>query len=130
MENTIAGLQNCNLPYDTLLWRGTESKLLEGFDKLPKSLSNWKDRPLSYKGFSSTSILKDASYIGKSNKDVQLLLIKRGGQSGAAYVEPISYNRVNGAPPEYEVLLQNSTKYRIIEAQTFKGKYIIVAEVL
>lgn len=130
LRNTEAGVQNCNLPYDTMLWRGTESKLLEGFDKLPKSLSDWKDQPLSYKGFASTSIIKDASYIGNSKKDVQLLLVKRGNQNRAAYIEAISYNRANGKPSEYEVLLQSDTEYRIIEAQIFKGKYIIVAEVL
>ena len=125
-----AGLQNCSLPYDTLLWRGANSRFLEGFIALPKRISDWKDRPLSYKGFASTSIIKDASYIGNSNKDVQLLLIKRGGQPGAAYIEQVSYNRANGKPSEYEVLLQNGAEYRIIEAQKFKGKYIIVAEVL
>ena len=31
---------------------------------------------------------------------------------------------------EQEVALQNAAKYSIIEAQKFKGKYIIVAEVL
>ena len=130
MDNAVAGLQNCSLPYDTLLWRGADSRFLEGFIALPKRISDWKDRPLSYKGFASTSIIKDASYIGYSNKDVQLLLIKRGGQPGAAYIEQVSYNRANGKPSEYEVLLQNGAEYRIIEAQKFKGKYIIVAEVL
>lgn len=130
MENTIAGLQNCNLPYDTLLWRGTESKLLEGFDDLPSRLAEWKKHKLHYNGFASTSILKDASYIENPKKNVQLLLVKRGRQNGAAYIETISYNRANGKPLEYEVLLQSDTEYRIIEAQTFKGKYIIVAEVL
>ena len=85
---------------------------------------------MSYKGFSSTSILKDASYISNPEKNVQLVLVKRGGQTGAAYIEPISYNHVHGEKQEYEVLLHNSAKYRIIEAQRFKGKYIIVAEVL
>ena len=130
MENTIAGLQNCNLPYDTLLWRGTESRLLEGFSVLPPNTKSWGGAHLSYQGFASTSILKDASYIENPKKNVQLLLVKRGGQNGAAYIETISYNRANGKPSEYEVLLQSDTEYRIIEAQTFKGKYIIVAEVL
>lgn len=49
---------------------------------------------------------------------------------GAAYVEDISYNKANNLPSEYEVLLQRSVEYRIIEVQKFKGKYIIVAEVL
>ena len=61
---------------------------------------------------------------------VQLVLVKRSGQTGAAYVEDISYNKANHLPSEYEVLLQKSAEYRIIEAQKFKGKYIIIAEVL
>lgn len=130
LYNTESALRVCSLPQDTVLWRGTESRLLDGFDALPKRLAEWKGQPLSYKGYASTSILKDASYMGQSNKDVQLILVKRGGQTGAAYVEDISYNKANGLPSEYEVLLQRSAEYRIIEAQKFKGKYIIVAEVL
>ncbi len=103
--------------------------MLDGFDALPESVKDWGGYPLSYKGFSATSILKDASYIGNPNKNVQLVLIKRANQAGAAYVEEISYNRANGKKSEYEVLLQKGAKYRIIEAQKFKGKYIIVAEV-
>lgn len=129
LYNTESALNVCRLPQDTVLWRGTESRLLDGFDALPKRISDWQGYPLSYKGFASTSILKDASYMGQSNKNVQLVLVKRGGQTGAAYVEEISYNKANGLPSEYEVLLQRSAKYRIIEAQMFKGKYIIVAEV-
>lgn len=60
-----------------------------------KSYQDWKDQTLSYKGFASTSILKDASYMGQSNKDVQLILVKRGGQTDAAYVENISYNKAS-----------------------------------
>lgn len=97
---------------------------------LPSNIKKWDGAHLSYKGFSSTSILKDASYIGNPNKNVQLVLIKRANQAGAAYVEEISYNRANGKKSEYEVLLQKGAEYRIIEAQKFKGKYIIVAEVL
>ncbi len=129
LQNTEASLQSCSLPYDTVLWRGTESELLDGFDVLPKRISDWGGYPLSYKGFASTSILKNASYMGKSNKDVQLVLLKRANQTGAAYVEEISYNRAHEKNSEYEILLQKGAKYRIIEAQKFKGKYIIVAEV-
>lgn len=130
LYNTESALNVCRLPQDTVLWRGTESRFLDGFDVLPKRLIEWKKHRLSYKGFASTSILKDASYMGQSNKNVQLVLVKRGGQTGAAYVEEISYNKANGLPSEYEVLLQKSAEYSIIEAQIFKGKYIIVAEVL
>ncbi len=130
LQNTEAALQSCSLPYDTVLWRGTESKLLKGFDELPERLIEWKNRKLYYDGYASTSILKDASYMGQSNKNVQLVLLKKANQVGAAYVEEISYNRANGLQSEYEVLLQKSAEYRIIEAQKFKGKYIIIAEVL
>ncbi len=44
-------------------------------------------------------------------------------------MEEISYNRLNGKTSEYEIVLQNRAEYRIIEAQKFKGKFIIVAEV-
>lgn len=130
LQNTEAALQSCSLPYDTVLWRGTESKLLKGFEELPPRLIEWKNKRIYYNGFASTSILKDASYMGQSNKNVQLVLLKRANQTGAAYVEEISYNRANRLPSEYEVLLQKGSEYRIIEAQKFKGKYIIVAEVM
>lgn len=96
LYNTESALNVCSLPQDTVLWRGTESRFLDGFDVLPKRLIEWKKHRLSYKGFASTSILKDASYMGQSNKNVQLVLVKRGGQTGAAYVEEISYNKANG----------------------------------
>lgn len=60
---------------------------------------------------------------------MELVLVKRVNQSGAAYIEEISYNRANNLPKEYEVLLQKRVEYRIMEVQKFKGKYIIVAEV-
>lgn len=131
LHNTELALNSSTIPYDTILWRGTESRLLDGFEALSSlSINEWKGQPLSYKGFTSTSIIKDASYMEKSNKDVQLILIKRAHQTGAAYVEDISYNKANGLTSEYEILLQKDTEYSIIEAQRFKGKYIIVAEVL
>lgn len=131
LHNTESALNSSTIPYDTILWRGTESRLLDGFEALSSlSINEWKGQPLSYKGFTSTSIIKDASYMEKSNKDVQLILIKRAHQTGAAYVEDISYNKANGLTSEYEILLQKDTEYSIIEAQRFKGKYIIVAEVL
>ena len=130
LANTQDALSKSSLPYDTVLWRGTESWLLDGFDDLPHSIKDWKRGRLSYKGFSSTSIIRDASYINSPNKDVQLILVKRGNQNGAVYVEEISYNHFNNLKSEQEVLLQNSAEFSIIEAQRFKGKTIIVAEVL
>ncbi len=130
LQNTQDALENSSLPYDTVLWRGTEAWLLDGFDDLPHSIKDWKKGRLSYKGFSSTSIIRDASYINLSDKDVQLILVKKGNQNGAAYVEKISYNYFNNLKSEQEVLLQNHVELSIIEAQRFKGKTIIVAEVL
>ena len=128
--NVESALKACSLPYDTVLWRGTESRLLDGFDALPKNLKAWKGKKLSYKGFGSTSVLRDTSYMQKPNKDTLLVLVKRANQTGVAYIDDISYNRLNNLSLEYEALLQRSAEYGIIEAQIFKGKYIIVAEVL
>ena len=128
--NVESALKACSLPYDTVLWRGTESRLLDGFDVLPKNLKAWKGKKLSYKGFASTSVLRDTSYVQKPNKDTLLVLVKRANQTGVAYIDDISYNRLNNLSLEYEALLQRSAEYGIIEAQVFKGKYIIVAEVL
>lgn len=130
MQTVETALNHSSLPYDTVIWRGTESKLLNGFDALPERIKDWKDQPLSYDGYASTSILRDSSYIGQSNKNVQLILVKRAGQTGAAYIEETSFNKANNLPSEYEILLQKGTEYSIIEAQKFKGKYIIVAEVI
>lgn len=130
LANVQDALNNCSLPYDTVLWRGADSKYLVGFDKLPKRLLEWKNKKLSYKGFSSTSIIRDASYINLSNKDTQLILVKKANQTGAAYVENISYNHLNNLKSEQEVLLQNDAEFSIIEAQKFRGKTIIVVEVL
>lgn len=130
LHNTHDALDNGSLPYDSVLWRGADSKFLNGFDKLPSRIKKWTGRSLSYDGFASTSLIRKASYIDRSGKDVQLILIKRAGQKGAMYVDEISYNCLNNKDPEYEITLQNGAEYSIIEAQKFKGKYIIVAEVL
>lgn len=129
LANTQDALANSSLPYDTVLWRGAESKRLKGFENLPKNISEWNGRKVYYEGFSSTSILKNASYFDKSNKDVQMIIVHKGSIPGALYVEEISYNKLNDKPSEYEVLLQNSTEFSIINAQKFKGKIIMVVEV-
>ncbi len=130
LANTKDALANSSLPYDTVLWRGTEAWLLDGFADLPKNIGDWRGHTLSYKGFASTSIIRKTSYIDSSSKDVQLILVNRKNKVGSMYVEEISYNRLNNKKSEYEILLQNGVKYSIIEAQRFKGKTIIVAEVL
>ena len=130
LHNTQNALANSSLPYDTVLWRGTEAWLLDGFADLPKNIGDWRGHTLSYKGFASTSIIRKTSYIDSSSKDIQLILVNRKNKVGSMYVEEISYNRLNNKKSEYEILLQNGVKYSIIEAQRFKGKTIIVAEVL
>lgn len=130
LQNTQDALKHSSLPYDTVLCRGANSKYLNGFSNLPKKISEWKGEPLSYDGFASTSLIRETSYFGNSDKDVLLFLVKRAQQPGALYVEEISYNHLNNKPSEYEILLQNGAKYSIIEAQKFRGKTIIVAEVL
>lgn len=130
LQNVQDALKQSSLPYDTVLCRGANSKYLSGFNKLPKRISEWKGEPLSYDGFASTSLIRETSYFGNSDKDVLLFLVKRAQQPGALYVEEISYNHLNNKPSEYEILLQNGAKYIIIEAQKFRGKTIIVAEVL
>lgn len=130
LQNTQDALNNSSLPYDTVLWRGTESWLLDGFDDLPSNLKDWHGYPLSYKGLSSSSILRDTSYFGDTNKDVQMVIIQKGNANGALYVEDISYNKLNRKKSEYEVLLQNSAEFSIIEAQKFREKIILVVEVV
>lgn len=130
LQNTQDALNNSSLPYDTVLWRGTEEWLLDGFDKLPKRIQDWNGYPLSYKGFSSTSILRKTSYFEESNKDVQMIILQKANIPGTLYVEEISYNKLNDKKSEYEVLLQNATEFSIIEAHKFRGKTIVVVEVV
>ncbi len=129
LDEVVSALDDCSLPYDTVLWRGAESQYLDGFDKLPKNISEWKAHRVSYSGFSSTSILRDTSY-SDAKKDVQMVIVKRGNQKGASYINDISYAKRHGLPQEYEILLQKNTEYAIVEAQNFKGKTIVVVEVV
>lgn len=134
LENTMRGLSKCDLPYDTILYRGTESKLLNGYDKLSKNKKEWKGKTLETSGNTSTSIVKSASYVDNPGKDVEMIIMAPGGQKGAGYINDISYNLMhegeaeNGykLKQEYEVLLHPNSSYSIIEAQSFKGKTILV----
>lgn len=130
LENTQDALKNSSLPYDTVLWRGADSKYLIGFDVLPEKISDWPRHTISYKGLSSTSVLRNASYIDSDTKDIQMIIIQKGGMPGALYVEEISYNKLNGKPSEYEALLKNDAEFSIIEAKKFRTKTIIVVEVV
>lgn len=59
-----------------------------------------------------------------------MVIIQKGNANGALYVEDISYNKLNRKKSEYEVLLQNSAEFSIIEAQKFREKIIVVVEVV
>lgn len=131
LQNASDALNNMRLPHATILWRGTEPKLLKGLERLdPKDLQSWKDRPLYMDGFTSTSILKSTSY---NTKPVQMVILAPGGFSGAGYIDDVSYNAAHIGEKEewvlereYEILLQKGSRFDIIEAQKFNDKIIIV----
>lgn len=72
LKNTEAALNNMFLPHTTVLWRGTDEKLLECFDNM-KDLptSEWKLRTISTYGFTSTILLRNTSY----KKEVQMVIL-------------------------------------------------------
>ena len=84
-------------------------------------------------GFTSTSILQSASY---NDKPVQMVILAPENMLGAGYIDDVSYNLAhlgeieNGRKlsQEYEILLQKSSRFSIIEAQKFKGKTILVVK--
>lgn len=132
LHSTSDALQHMSLPYNTILWRGTDPKLLKGFERLdPKDLRAWKKHPLFMDGFTSTSILKSASY---NTKSVQMVILAPGNTAGAGYIDDVSYNAAHMGvkegewilQKEYEVLLQKGARFDIIEAQKFNEKTILV----
>lgn len=132
LQNASDALAQMKLPHNTILWRGTYPQLLNGFDQLdPKDLQQWKGKPLSIDGFTSTSILKSASY---NTKPVEMVILAPGGYAGAGYISDVSYNVAHlGAEEngqilqnEHEILLQKAAEFSILEAQIFKGKTILV----
>ncbi len=132
LRNTVDALNHMRLPHDTILWRGTEPKLLKGFEGLnPKDLRSWKGYALHMDGFTSTSILKSTSY---NTKPVQMVILAPGNAVGAGYIEEVSYNAAYVGVKEgdwilqreYEVLLQKGARFDIIEAQKFNDKTILV----
>ena len=50
------------------------------------------------------------------------------GMKGAGYVYDILYSETNGTQEEFEIPLRKGSEYRIIKAQIFKGKPILVVE--
>lgn len=132
LQNTSDALQHMSLPHNTILWRGTEPKLLKGFEQLDQTdLQSWKNRPLYMDGFTSTSILKSASY---NTKPIQMVILAPGGTAGAGYIDDVSYNAAHlgsregkwTLQREYEILLQKGARFDIIEAQKFNDRTIVV----
>lgn len=131
LRNASEALNNMSLPHNTILWRGTAEKLLKGYEQLDqKDLASWKNRPLYMDGFTSTSILKSASY---NQKPIQMVILAPGNVHGAGYIDDISYNAAHLGETEewvlkkeYEVLLQKGSRFDIIEAQKFNGRTILV----
>ena len=132
LQHTADALSNMSLPQNTILWRGTVEKLLKGYELLDQNdLKSWKGKRLFMDGFTSTSILKSASY---NTKPVEMVILADSGRRGAGYISDISYNvehlgqNEDGylLKNEYEVLLQKGSMFVIIEAQKFNQKTIIV----
>lgn len=132
LKNTHDALNNMYLPYDTVLWRGTNPQLLIGYDSLPDDISEWKGEQLLTKGYTSTSILRSSAY----DAEVQMVIVAPSERIGAGYINEISYNKTHSGDveglyelkEEYEALLQNDSRYTIIEAQKFDGKTFLVVE--
>lgn len=124
LNNTVDALRNMTLPKNTVLWRGSKANIITGFNELdPKDLKSWKNQKLSMAGFTSTSILRSASY---SKNEVQMVILAPGNIKGTGYIDDVSYNTLNGGDKEYEILLQKGSEYRIIEAQKFNKTTIVV----
>lgn len=120
-------LDKMSLPHDTVVYRGTKAEYLDGFEEIKvRPISEWKDRTIGTKAFTSTSLFRDTAY----DAEVELTILIPEGQKGAGYINEISYNKAHAGEniggvkitEEYEVLLQNGSKYDILEAQIFKGK--------
>ncbi len=123
-NNTIEALNQMRLPKNTILWRGTQEFLLDGFSEIKDTpINTWLGSRLRMKGFASTSILRSASY---HEKEVQMVILAPGGVAGAGYVDDISYKAQNFGEHEYEILLQRGSEFVIMEAQKFDQKTIIV----
>lgn len=134
LDQTIDALNHMSLPENTVLWRGTEPHILKGFENLdPKDLSSWKLQEVSMDGFTSTSILQTTSY---NDKPIQMVILAPKNMLGAGYIDDVSYNLAhlgeveNGhkLSQEYEILLQKSSRFSIMEAQKFMDKTILVVK--
>ena len=125
-------IEHSSLPYDTMTFRGASHKTIANWNYLYNKMEKGKlkaivGEDMILPSFTSSSILRNNQYMSDS-KDVYMCIINRAGQHGATYINEISYNKANGLPDEYEVLIQKNSYYEIIELQKFNGKYIIVCE--
>lgn len=132
INNIAEALEHSSLPYDTMTFRGASHKTIANwnylYDKMEKGgLKSIINEEMILSSFTSSSILRNTQYTDDS-KDVYMCIINRAGKSGATYINDVSYNKANGLPEEYEVLIQKESKMKIIELQKLNGKYIIVCE--
>ena len=115
-----------------MTFRGASHKTIANWDYLNDKMEKGGlkaivEEDMVLPSFTSSSILRNTQYMSDS-KDVYMCIINRAGQQGATYINEISYNKTNGLPEEYEVLIQYNSRMRIIELQKLHGKYIIVCE--
>ncbi len=119
-------LSKMSLPRDTVVFRGTSRKYIEGLCDIEKkfTIKDWKGKKVYTKAFSSTSLFRDTSYEG----EVEMTIIVPKNKKGAGYVNDISHHKINNIGEEYEIILQKNSKYAIIEAQYFNKKLFLVLE--
>ena len=87
--------------------------------------STWKRHKGSIDSFASTSVFRDTAYSG----EVEMTILVPQGVPGACYVNDISHHHLTkGFEDEYEVILQRSAEYSIMEAQYFDGKLFLCVE--
>ena len=125
-DNLHKSLDEMYLPEDTVVFRGTKRQFVDGLDELEgkKKINDWKNAKIATKAFSSTSLFRDTAYDG----EVEMTILIPKGKTGAGYVDSISYNKLKYNESEYEVILQNNSKYAIMEAQYFNKKLFLVVK--
>lgn len=120
-------LDKMYLAYDTVVFRGTKREYIDGLSVLENkfNLSDWKNKKIKTRAFSSTSLFRDTAYSG----EVEMTILVPKNKNGAGYVNEISHHHLTtGFNDEYEVVLQNDSEYTIIESQYFKDKLFLVVE--
>jgi len=119
-------LGQMSLPYDTIVYRGTIRERVGGLPELIDGvpIGEWSGRPITTAANTSTSLLRDTSYPG----EVEMIILIPEGQKGVGYLDEISYNYHENNRSEYEALLHRNSRYSILEAQSFNGKFFVVAQ--